>query len=328
MATSIDALDIQITASANNANVAIDNLVRRLGTLNTSLSRVNGRSFNNLGNSVRSISNGFHNLSSVFSRTNSSIKKTTDLTTSLAQAFGKFYASYFLVIRGTKKLWSAIESTADYIEAYNYFDVAMGKVGADWEHQWEKYSERAGVSSAEEYADSFADRLNTELRKLSGVKLEIDAQGNGLLTSNSMKNLGLNIQEVTQYASQLASVTNSVGQTGETTLAIADSFTKLAGDISSLFNVSYSTVATNLQSGLIGQSRALYKYGIDITNATLQTKAYELGLEKAVSEMTQMEKMQLRVLAILEQSKVSWGDLANRRKKSNIIKFRVLPSVA
>ena len=311
MATSIDALDIQITASANNANVAIDNLVRRLGTLNTSLSRVNGRSFNNLGNSVRNISNGFHNLSSVFSRTNSSIKKTTDLTTSLAQAFGKFYASYFLVIRGTKKLWSAIESTADYIEAYNYFDVAMGKVGADWEHQWEKYSERAGVSSAEEYADSFANRLNTELRKLSGVNLEIDAQGNGLLTTNSMKNLGLNIQEVTQYASQLASVTNSVGQTGETTLAIADSFTKLAGDISSLFNVSYSTVATNLQSGLIGQSRALYKYGIDITNATLQTKAYELGLEKAVSEMTQMEKMQLRVLAILEQSKVSWGDLAN-----------------
>lgn len=311
MATSIDALDIQITASANNANVAIDNLVRRLGTLNTSLSRVNGRSFNNLGNSVRNISNGFHNLSSVFSRTNSSIKKTTDLTTSLAQAFGKFYASYFLVIRGTKKLWGAIKSTADYIEAYNYFDVAMGKVGADWEHQWEKYSERAGVSSAEEYADSFADRLNTELRKLSGVNLEIDAQGDGLLTTNSMKNLGLNIQEVTQYASQLASVTNSVGQTGETTLAIADSFTKLAGDISSLFNVSYSTVATNLQSGLIGQSRALYKYGIDITNATLQTKAYELGLEKAVSEMTQMEKMQLRVLAILEQSKVSWGDLAN-----------------
>lgn len=304
---------IQMTnALANLASQGrIDNLVRRLGTLNTSLSRVNGRSFNNLGNSVRNISNGFHNLSSVFSRANSSIKKTTDLTTSLAQAFGKFYASYFLVIRGTKKLWSAIESTADYIEAYNYFDVAMGKVGADWEHQWEKYSERAGVSSAEEYADSFADRLNTELRKLSGVNLEIDAQGDGLLTTNSMKNLGLNIQEVTQYASQLASVTNSVGQTGETTLAIADSFTKLAGDISSLFNVSYSTVATNLQSGLIGQSRALYKYGIDITNATLQTKAYELGLEKAVSEMTQMEKMQLRVLAILEQSKISWGDLSN-----------------
>lgn len=55
----------------------------------------------------------------------------------------------------------------------------------------------------------------------------------------------------------------------------------------------------------------VYKYGIDITNATLQTYAYELGLEKTVTEMTQMEKMQLRVLAILNQSRVSWGDLAN-----------------
>lgn len=72
----------------------------------------------------------------------------------------------------------------------------------------------------------------------------------------------------------------------------------------------------------------VYKYGIDITNATLQTYAYELGLEKAVSEMTQAEKMQLRILAILDQSKVAWGDLANRRKKSNIVEFKVLPSVA
>ena len=87
--------------------------------------------------------------------------------------------------------------------------------------------------------------------------------------------------------------------------------TMLAGDISSLFNVDYSQVAQNLQSGLIGQSRALYRYGIDITNATLSTYAYNLGISKSVSEMTQMEKQQLRVLAILDQSKVSWGDLAN-----------------
>ena len=70
----------------------------------------------------------------------------------------------------------------------------------------------------------------------------------------------------------------------------------------------------------------MYKYGIDITNATLATYAYNLGISKSVSEMTQMEKQQLRVLAILDQSKVSWGDLANKRKKVNDIAY--LPSVA
>lgn len=65
----------------------------------------------------------------------------------------------------------------------------------------------------------------------------------------------------------------------------------------------------------------VYKYGIDITNATLQTYAYELGIEKAVSEMSQMEKQQLRVLTILDQSEVAFGDLANTiNSPSNMIR--------
>lgn len=235
----------------------------------------------------------------------------------LASAIGKFYAKYFMVIRGLKGLWSSIESTADYIEAYNYFNVSLGKIGSDWSYQFDKY----GYENAESYADSFSTRLSERLGKLSGVQISVGEDGKGLLTESGMKNLGLNIQEITQYASQLASVTNSIGQTGEVSLAASSAFTKLAGDISSLFNVDYSSVAKNLQSGLIGQSRALYKYGIDITNATLQTYAYNLGLSKSVSEMTQAEKMQLRMIAILDQSKVSWGDLANTiNSPSNMIR--------
>lgn len=270
-----------------------------------------------VGTASRSMQNGLN-------RTSTSADRARKSFGGLASVIGKFYASYFLVIRGLKGLWRSIESTTDYIEAYNYFNVALGKIGSDWAHQYEKY----GYESADAYSESFKTRLQKKLKALSGVSVEIDADGNGLLTDTGLKNLGLNIQEITQYASQLASVTNSVGQTGEVSLATANAFTKLGADMSSLFNVDYSSVMNNLQSGLIGQSRALYKYGIDITNATLQTYAYKLGLSKAVSEMTQAEKMQLRMIAILEQSKISWGDLANRRKKSNIIQFNILPSVA
>lgn len=253
-----------------------------------------------IGSTSNSLVNGLNNVSNASIRARKS-------TFNLASAFGKFYASYFLVIRGIKSLWSSIESTSDYLEAYNFLDVSLTKIGKDWSQQFEKY----GYESAEAYAESFKAKLNDDLKKLSGVQIEIDAEGKGLLSETGLKNLGLDIEEVTQYMAQLVSVTNSVGQTGETSLATASAFSKLAGDISSLFNVDYSTVASNLQSGLIGQSRALYKYGIDITNATLQTYAYELGLSKTVTEMTQAEKMQLRMIAILDQSRVSWGDLAN-----------------
>ena len=281
-----------------------------------------------VSNNVIQMTNALANLASQGSRVGSasrtiqrslngvhkSAQTATKSTWSLAKAFGKFYASYFLVIRGAKGLWKSIESTTDYIETFNYYTVAFNKIGSEWGKDFERY----GYDNATDYANSFSERVSALLGKLSG--LQVDVEG-GLLTADGAKNLGLNIQEVTEFASQLASVTNSLGQTGETTTAVAKSMTMLAGDISSLFNVDYSTVATNLQSGLIGQSRALYKYGIDITNATLQTYAYNLGITKSVSEMGQMEKQQLRVLSILQQSKVSWGDLANTiNSPSNMIR--------
>lgn len=299
--------------SIENATVNIPKLGNALNGLMTTLSRAPTVSQNviqmtnalaNLASQGSKVGTSSNSLQKSLYGVSTSARTATKSSWSLASAIGKFYATYFMVIRGSKKLIEAIKSTTDYIEAFNYQAVAFGKIGSEWDKDYEKY----GYDNATAYAESFQNRVNDTLGKLSGLKVNV--QG-GLLEESGTKNLGLNIQEITQYASQLASVTNSLGQTGEATTAITKSMTMLAGDISSLFNVDYSTVAQNLQSGLIGQSRALYKYGIDITNATLATYAYNLGISKSVSEMTQMEKQQLRVLAILDQSKVSWGDLAN-----------------
>lgn len=314
--------------SIENAVVNIPKLGNALNGLMTTLSRAPTVSQNviqmtnalaNLASQGSKVGTSSNSLQKPLYGISTSARTATRSSWNLASAIGKFYATCFMVIRGSKKLIEAIKSTTDYIEAFNYQAVAFGKIGSEWNKDYEKY----GYDNATAYAESFQSRVNDTLGKLSGLKVNV--QG-GLLEESGAKNLGLNIQEITQYASQLASVTNSLGQTGEATTAITKSMTMLAGDISSLFNVDYSTVAQNLQSGLIGQSRALYKYGIDITNATLATYAYNLGISKSVSEMTQMEKQQLRVLAILDQSKVSWGDLANRRKKVNDIAY--LPSVA
>lgn len=292
----------QLFTTLSTAPNVSENIIRMTNALAglASTGAASGRAANSLGSNLNTYTE--------------SAKRATKSTFSLAAAFGRFYATYFLVIRGIKSLWKSIEETTDYIEAFNYYTVAFNKVGKEWGKDFEKF----GYDNAEDYAQSFGNRVNELLGKMSGLKVDVDG---GLISESGMKNLGLNLQEITQYASQLASITNSLGQTGEVTTAISKSMTMLAGDISSLFNVDFSTVATNLQSGLIGQSRALYKYGIDITNATLQTYAYKYGIEKAVSEMSQAEKQQLRLLAILDQSKVSWGDLANTiNSPSNMIR--------
>lgn len=249
-----------------------------------------------VGTSTKSISRAL----GVFS---SSSKIATSNAFSLSSAIGKMYQSYFMLIRMIKGLGSSVKSSMDYIEEYNYFNVTMGKIGKEWQKEYSKY----GYDSAETYASSFEKRMNELTSKMTGYNVNSD----GTLSDSGFGNLGLDVTSMMNYEAGISQVTNSLNLTGESSLATSKALTMLAGDMSSFRNVELSTVMNNLQSGLIGQSRALYKYGIDITNATLATYAYKYGISQTVSEMTQGEKMQLRVLAILDQSKVAWGDLAN-----------------
>lgn len=302
--TDIDQLQIKIKGSAQGATKSINTLVNNLDRLQNKLKTLDTSKLNSFSASANKVSSSSKQLSSSFSTLSVSAQKSTKSFTSLASAFGKFYASYFLVIRGIKSLWNSIEKTADYVEAFNYYTVSFGKVASKWDENWANY----GDENARNYTNAFVTSLNDNFKKLSGVSFDPQT---GLLSSTGLKNLGLNLQEVTQYAAQLGSMMDAVGQSGETTLATTNAFVKLAGDISSLYNIDYETAGSAIRSVLQGQSRAGYKFGWDTTMASLQAMADKLDLSKAVSEMSQMEKQQLRILTILEQSRVAWGDQSN-----------------
>lgn len=282
-------------AQAPNVSKNVIQMTNALANLSNALKGV--RSANTQNASILS------NLSGIFSGLSGSTRRASHSMLSFAQIAGKVYASYFLVIRAIKSLGSAIESAMDYVETYNYFSVTMDKVGRDFKKDFARF----GYDSAEEYANSFTDRLNELTRKMTGFSVG----KNGELNMTDSIGLALDPEKIQNFQASVAAVTNSVGLIGEASVNTSKALTMLSADLSSLKNVDLNTVMNNLQSGLIGQSRALYKYGIDITNNTLQTYAYANGIDKAVSEMTQAEKMQLRLLAILDQSKVAWGDQAN-----------------
>ena len=242
-------------------------------------------------------------LSRAFNTLTSSIGKSRKGFRSFSQIAGSFYANFFLIIRGFKAAWKAVESSMDYVETFNYWNVAIDKIGKEFGNQFSDY----GHESADSYIDSFRDGLSELTQKMTGYSIGKA----GDLTFTGSKNLGLDPEQLMNYQAKILSVTNSVGLCGEISTNTAKALSMLSADMSSFTNQDLSTVMTNFQSGLIGQSRALYKYGIDITNATLQTYAYENGITKAVSKMTQSEKMQLRLIAILDQSRVAWGDQAN-----------------
>ena len=287
LATSIT----QLTTTLSKAPAVSDNIIKLIN----SLSKLSSQG-NKVGTTTKSITNSLNQYSK-------SSSQATKKSISLSSAIGKLYQSYFWVYRIVKKVGDAIISSMDYIEEYNYYNVTLEKIGKEWSSQFEQY----GYNNAESYMKSFESRMTELSAKMTGFNIN----ANGTLTNTGLKSLGLDVTKMMNYQAGLAQVTNAQGLTGEASIATSKALSMLAGDMSSFRNTDLSTVMTNFQSGIIGQSRALYKYGIDITNATLQTYAYANGIDKAISEMTQGEKMQLRTLAILDQSKVAWGDLAN-----------------
>jgi hypothetical protein len=325
----IDQLQIEITSRASGATKSIRTLATNMEKL--------GSSLGNIAPQLESISNSITNLSNVSGKTNISIKNATSgmkqfgsetsktssklsllkdvgksiigsnnnvgkSYSSLASKIGLFYANYGLLMRGMSKVGTAAKSFTDYIEAFNFFDVASNSIAAqgDWK--------TAGYESAEAYANGFKEQLTAINAKMSGFTQDALT---GDIDVSGQNNLGIDISALTGYEAELTSLGASLGVTTDNTLAMSKALTMLAGDMSSLHNIDLDTVMTNFSSGIIGQSRALYKYGIDITNANLQQIAYEHGVEKSVSAMSQSEKVQLRLLAILQQSTDAWGDLAN-----------------
>lgn len=288
------------SAPAVNTNLA--NMIQGLGNIASSGSRT-GTVTNNLANGMSRTSSGAWKATKAFHKLHDMIKKTNKSSNGLASSIGMFYAKFFMVIRAVKSFGKSIKGAQDYIEEFNYFSVAMDKIGQDSARQYKK----AGYKSAEAYAKSFRTRFEKLQKQMTGYGVDYDT---GEATSQLAHNLGLNLTEVMNYNAAISQITNSAGMLGETSVMASKALSMLSADWSSLSNQDLSAVMDNFQSGVIGQSKALYKYGIDITSVGLAQTALNHGITTSVKNMSQQSKMQLRVLTMLEQSKVAYGDLA------------------
>lgn len=65
MGTTVDSLEIQLQAQAGKANNAIDTLITKLGTLNTSLTKINGSGLSGVANGVDKLSRSMQGLKNV-----------------------------------------------------------------------------------------------------------------------------------------------------------------------------------------------------------------------------------------------------------------------
>ena len=251
---------------------------------------------NRVGSSSNSIVNGLNRTSSAMARTRKS-------SISLAAAFGKFYASWFLVIRGVNKLWDSIENSMNYVEVLNYFDAAFGQVADSAVSQWED----AGYDSAEAYYNSFSSRAKELTSKMTGFNVNDD----GTLTATGNASLGINPTKLMNYQATFAQMSNSIGITAETSLMLSQALTEVGADLASVKNMDFDKVWKDMASGLAGMSRTMDKYGVNIRNVNLQQKLFDLGINENITNLNQNDKALLRAIILLDSTRYAWGDLAD-----------------
>ena len=117
------------------------------------------------------------------------------------------------------------------------------------------------------------------------------------------------------------------GVVNDRAYTMSKNLTQLGYDLSSFFNITFEDAMQKLQSGISGELEPLRRLGYDLSQARLEAVALSLGIDKAVSSMTQAEKAELRYYAIMTQVTTAQGDMA-RTLNAPANQLRVLQAQA
>jgi len=156
------------------------------------------------------------------------------------------------------------------------------------------------ASSAQEAAGAFGTTFGNASEKL-----------NNQLSKNA--NLfGLTSSEAQQLISVFGSVAQGIGFTQEESADLSSELFDLAGDIASFNNITAGAapVLQAFRSALVGEREALKTYGIAITEAEVQTKAFEQTGKDSADALTRQEKALATTALIFERSSVQQGNAA------------------
>ena len=165
----------------------------------------------------------------------------------------------------------------------------VGKTIASWINKSNEYVENLNLFTVSmgEYAGAAKEYAETV-----GEVMGIDP-------STWMRNQGVFMTLATGF-----------GVAGDRAATMSQQLTQLGYDISSFYNTSVEDAMQRLQSGLSGELEPLRRLGYDLSQARLEATALSLGIDKAVSSMTQAEKAELRYYAIMTQVTQVQGDMA------------------
>ena len=124
----------------------------------------------------------------------------------------------------------------------------------------------------------------------------------------ALESYGLAEGSALTMASTFGAMASSMGLSEQASASMSTSLTALAADMASFYNVSTEVAQTSLQGIFTGETEALKKFGIVMTQTNLEDFAQQNG--KVYSQMSEGEKVMTRYAYVLNATKDAQGDFA------------------
>ena len=296
----------QLTASisklgSKSASYAADN-IRNLGSalkeVMTTLSnapRVNNNiiqmtnALANLSQQGSKVGSASRSLVTGFSNTTKSIKSTRSGFKGLASTIGKFYATYWMVMRAVGKIGSAVDLASQLTEVQNVVDTTFGDMASKVDDFTKTSIQDFGMS------ELTVKQISSRFQALgTSVGISSEQVANGTAMANKA----------------LMSQNNTLYKTTDSMADMSLNLTRLAGDMASFYDVDQADVAKSLQSIFTGTIAPLRRYGLDLTQATLSEWAMKNGLDANIKSMTQAEKVLLRYNYVMANTQAAQQDFS------------------
>lgn len=159
----------------------------------------------------------------------------------------------------------------------------------------------AGYTAAAKYASDYEENLN----KID-VAFGVQSQAVKDWANTARTEFGLSKVQATEAASAFGALGKGIGLSEKDAADMSTTLAGLSADLGSYFNTGVDESAKALEGIFTGESEALKKFGVVMTDTNLEKFAEDQGL--VWKEMDQSEKTMLRYQYVLAKTKDAQGD--------------------
>lgn len=148
-----------------------------------------------------------------------------------------------------------------------------------------------------------------EMQSAFGVSFGAMADDTAAWAETTGDAMGRSTYELQAAASAFNGLFKAGGPATEQAKEMSKTFTVLAQDLSSFFDMSPEEALDRLRSGLSGEAEPLRRFNVYLTEGAVKAEAYAMGIAKAGAELTEQQKIQARASLILKGTAEAQGDV-------------------